>query len=448
MSTFIQEYIRLQEKTSVWRTRQGQEFKNFEVLHQHLHESSDALAAVFDEAFALFEAGSERSSELERDGQDSQIEPPISTSGERAGASALSGETLVPTLRKRYGKSYETIISRLHSSRNRFFEDRSLLIDQERTMAATRNKLLRFEYRLQTKQDQLKEAMDRAVEAYPQLQFSIPASTARESSQSSHSESRSTNSNSDTPALLREYHECRGRVQILKERLGEADYYHEEHRVQREMMADRGEALESTDADFEEDYRKHRKETEDELGQRVAKLEELELRCQHEGLSTNPVKAQSSIKSFAGDPEEMLAQDDEVETELLIGEGLVSKPLIQPISYLEIQDDLAEAPQTSGRVESWLDEIAAASTPLGLAGSASPNQISPAAASKGTSRQDVRLTRRRTFPGLNFPRIGSDGTIDPSTGVQSASLKLQALAADRKKDGRPLAIAEELIDNG
>jgi hypothetical protein len=79
MYILILEYIRLQEKTSIWRTREGQDLKKFEDLHRHLEGSTESLVAVFSDAFAMLQETSEHSSELEKDRNESRNEPLATT---------------------------------------------------------------------------------------------------------------------------------------------------------------------------------------------------------------------------------------------------------------------------------------------------------------------------------------------------------------------------------
>jgi hypothetical protein len=218
----------------------------------------------------------------------------------------------------------------------------------------------------------------------------------------------------------------------LKERLAEAEHYYEDGRALREMMVDRGEELETTDAEFYEEYWTRRKATEDELGEYVAKLDELALRCEHEGLGTYLFEAQSSRAASASEPEYGPTTNDEADTELATEQDLASKPLIRPIYTLEVQDELSDAPKADGRVESWLANVTAVSPPSAIPVSRVSYRSSPAAAPKPTAAQKSRLVRRSTYPGLSFPLLRSAATVEPSTSVLDALVKLRKFAAESR----------------
>lgn len=445
ISTLIRDAIRLQEKTSVLRTREGQESKKFEESRRRLKASTgrflDATLGAFAELEKLRENKAHR-----RD------EPYAQTKSQpRQFFAALEPELWSDESVTAYSSGaqedfrHNAIISELQIMREDFEEDHDVLQKQEEIMAATRNKFLDLEYRLQIKQTQLKEALDHAMDAFPQLQapFSIQASTVKASPQTSFEGSQTASSQSETPSLVRDYRKCKGRIGILNERLGEQDHYFEEGRGLRELLLDRNEVPDTTDDEFYEDYRSRRKETEDELDECNRRLEYLKHRCAELGFTTTPASRQSSPKSPTT---RSLASAHEGENEYGLDSSLshepLPRPLIQPMTSIEMQEELAADPQANIRIESWLESV---TTPAFPAQCSPPDgadvqvadQTSSMGAAKGFSTKAVKLLRRRTFPASNASQLRTAETVQASTAAFDISRDAQPPTERPLADTRP-----------
>ncbi|KAK3712225.1 hypothetical protein LTR37_009087 [Vermiconidia calcicola] len=94
-----------------------------------------------------------------------------------------------------------------------------------------------------------------------------------------------------TPPILAEYYDRKGDIGVFHERLQDLDFYHEEGRLERDFIRDRGDDVEVTDTEFESNYQARRAQILKDLAWAQAEAGRLEGECQRGGLDTNAHRA-------------------------------------------------------------------------------------------------------------------------------------------------------------
>lgn len=146
----------------------------------------------------------------------------------------------------------------------------------------------------------------------------------------------------DIHPLLAEYFDRKGDVSIMIERLHELQFDHSEGLLSREILADRGDALDTTDQQFQNEFIARRDEILRELEAAEADTVALKAQCEAAGLDTVIVR-ESSISS---EEQGTLAVPD---VPLVV--RTAGSPVVRSI-----------APQESD-IESWLTDVLSRSQP-------------------------------------------------------------------------------------
>ncbi|KAK5123697.1 hypothetical protein LTR85_002333 [Meristemomyces frigidus] len=162
-------------------------------------------------------------------------------------------------------------------------KDHANMRSQDLVVATLRGQLNNLEYRLYTKQESLVSVLRTASASVPAVPPDL-MDTQPDESESDYSE---VASESDTPALLAAYFDRKGDVGVYRERLAELDMAHDDGLMQRELIADRGDALSITDEQFNDDYVSQQNVILRDLEAAEVDAAELAERCKEAGFRTD-----------------------------------------------------------------------------------------------------------------------------------------------------------------
>ena len=200
--------------------------------------------------------------------------PPIIDSGVASGESG-SHEGAVAT------ESRSLNIQKLSKQ---YLSDYDALLAQEDYMKSLMDDLSNQEFRLAQKEEEISKRM-RASNFAAELRTEML--TAELAQSDSESQMRSVTDN--MPPLVGEYFDRRGDIGIFQERLQELDFNHDEGRLERDFLRERGDdhLVEVSDEEFESNYRFRRKQIGDDLEWAEHEAARLLKLCEEEGLDTN-----------------------------------------------------------------------------------------------------------------------------------------------------------------
>lgn len=163
---------------------------------------------------------------------------------------------------------------------DQYCEDYNTVMKLEWAVKILTNELSNLEYRLQLKEEEIRERMfaDNIASA---LRSEMLAHGPEMSDSSEPAQSSST-----IPSLVRQYFDRQGDVNIWRERLVELDYTHEEAKVDREFLRDRGDEIDPPDEEFESSWADRRQHIQSGLEKAQKEATALKKECNDAGLKT------------------------------------------------------------------------------------------------------------------------------------------------------------------
>lgn len=150
-------------------------------------------------------------------------------------------------------------------------------------------------------------------------------------------------SGASTPPLVREYFDRMGDIGIYSERLFELDDTHEEGRVEREFLRDRGDRPDVEDDEFERRYEYRREQIQQDLARATKEANELHLQCEEANLNINDFRQRKP--SFGSSSRAASSQADEQDPSSF-------SPQIRQIRPLEASDRKRQT-----IIPAWLDDV-------------------------------------------------------------------------------------------
>lgn len=151
----------------------------------------------------------------------------------------------------------------------------------------------------------------------------------------------------ETPSLVAEYFDEKGNAGVFRERLDEMEFMFQEGLIERALVADRGDTLDVSDEQFQENYNIRRKNLIEDINDAESKAAALAERCQEAGLDinkyrrTNPSIQAASTVGYANSGYGMFAPEDES-----VG--------VQLVPVHGVDSGSPTAGPSSSRVDNWL----------------------------------------------------------------------------------------------
>lgn len=177
-----------------------------------------------------------------------------------------------------------------------YCKDYDAFMDREAIVKRLMNELSNVEYDLRQKQEAMQKRMT-SKNLADELRAEI-LDLDTDVSESSMPE-RTSNA---TPPLVRQYFDRQGDVGIFRERLVELDYTHEEGKMERDFLRDRGDPVDPPDSQFEFNYKSRRQHIISELEKAQREAGALRKECDNAGFNTESHRESMHYLQSDGSP--------------------------------------------------------------------------------------------------------------------------------------------------
>lgn len=344
--------ISLTDKVLLKRTQQSHQRSTVETCRNFLNASLNELRAAIDswlpERLAPPTARSSRRRKKRKkkagnsDNTGITVAPPDVTSTD-LGQTSIEGESTPQP------HSHEPTVNETRLKTEHLFEqyriDSEALIAAEANLSALTDDLSILEYELCNLLKVLRQQL-RSID----FTASLHSALAQLDLEPTDSSQRASRAGTETPSLIAEYFDQRGDVGVYQERLQEVEYMYYEGLVERELIAERGDALDVSDAQFQETYELRRKKLHEEIRTAEEKAAMLADRCREENLDIDKYRrAGPSLRATS-----TLGQPNSVSDPHTTGGNLFE------VAEQAESGSNAELPintRSSGKVDTWLQDL-------------------------------------------------------------------------------------------
>jgi hypothetical protein len=287
----IRHVRKLADEVLVKRTEWAQELDRLERSRDYLRNSTAELMSLLQRTFGSHDAHPkerqrtkkrmERTEEILRESpaRPGDIDSPPTTitstdsTGEKARTQSDSGVG---------SSSKPEFTPVLDATRvyEQYCRDYDAVLELETTMKRLTHELSNLDYRLKEKQKTMRDRLSsQTLAAELRSEMLDPGLDVSESSVPART-------GSGTPPLVRQYFDRQGDVGIWRERLIELEYAHEEGKMEREFLRDRGDPVDPPDDEFNFNYKTRREHILDELAAAENDAGALRKECDNAGLNT------------------------------------------------------------------------------------------------------------------------------------------------------------------
>lgn len=187
-------------------------------------------------------------------------------------------------------RSFEAWYGELEELHERCESDQAALQTQQSTARRLQNDISTLEFRLMAQEDSLRSS---TLSLLRNMGLDVP-----DSRDLSDINSIMAAEPSETPSLLAKYFDRKGDVAVIAERLQELDTIHREDRVDRNFLSDQGQPLESSDEQFEYDFKIQRQQLLQDLTTAEQDVEHLAVECRKADLD---IEIKQEASSTGGD---------------------------------------------------------------------------------------------------------------------------------------------------
>ena len=152
---------------------------------------------------------------------------------------------------------------------------------------------------------------------------------------------------SSTPTLLAQFYDSAGDVRIYQERLAELEYNFQESVIERDMIQDRGDEVDTSDEEFRAKYMRERKIIQDDLEKAEHEAAELKLKCEKLGLEIAAHEKESSSEVVSRNAHDIFANIDPPMA--------ASDTLFRQRSFRDVYGHSAD--HNEARIRTWLQTL-------------------------------------------------------------------------------------------
>lgn len=255
-----------------------------------------------------------------------------------------SAEKLIETsARMISGVDIDSCRSQLEETCAQLKSDSSAFREKLSDVQRSRYLLTQDQARLKARFDKLcKLLKDTPLELHLHTNEELEEIDFESNTSSAHSSTRSS-----TPTLLAKFYDKKGDVGVFRERLGELDYNYQEGLAERELIQDRGDAVDLSDEQYQEKYFRERGIILNDLEKAEQEVVKLAQTCKELGLETTVHARNSSSEAVSSNIQADLAQ---------MAPGLAaSDPVFRRRGLGDVLPRSADRDEV--RVQRWIDTL-------------------------------------------------------------------------------------------